>query len=444
MVSETIGKYKVEGELGRGGMGVVYCAKDTATGNTVALKVLFPEFALDPGYVKRFRREAEALAKLNHPNIVRIHGIGEERGVPYYAMDHVEGRSLAAMLAAGEWLDISRALDLAIEVAAALGHAHKAGIIHRDIKPGNILIDKSGKPKLTDFGIARLTYATRMTRTGDIVGTPEYMSPEQGKGATVDKASDVYSLGVVIYELLAHRVPFQGATVLEVIKKHQYEEPENIKSLNKAIPDNLARVVMKMLAKKPDERYKSAEQAATALSTIRPTVIRAAVAKEKRISGTAETRVLGTTPGGDQQADVRIESLAGKRCPQCNASLAIGDRICVSCGTDLTTGRSVTKVALKRARKSLLMKIGVIVGATVPLAGLVAVVTLLMGTYYIGVALLVSLVLTIITWIGGSIRREPVARRIYIGIFLGFLLTVLYGLLWDTAPEFRPLFFRGG
>ena len=444
MQNEMIGNYRVEHVVGRGGMGVVYKATEVASGKPVALKVLSREFALDPAYLKRFRRETEALDRLDHPNIVRIIGVGEDRGVYYYAMDFVEGPSLGAMLNAGERLGVEHALDLAIEVASALGHAHNAGIIHRDIKPGNILLDRDGKPKLTDFGIARLTYATRMTRTGDIVGTPEYMSPEQAKGAAVDAPSDVYSLGIVLYELLAGKVPFEGATALEIIKKHHYEQPENVRDLNRAVHDGLARVVMKMLAKEPKERYKSAEQVATALSVVKDAAIRVAKSKKKAVSG-APTRIMaGERQTGDaQQEVVRVEDFSRKRCPQCDTEHSVGDRVCVACGTDLRTGESVSKVVLKRERTRLLMKVGTAVGAAIPLAAFLAVVILWMGTYYIRIAALLSTVFCIITLAGGSIRRESMAKRIYIGLFIGLLVTVLYGLLWDTSPPFNPLFASG-
>jgi predicted Ser/Thr protein kinase len=439
MLNELIGNYRVEKELGRGGMGVVYKAAEVATGKAVALKVLSRDFALEPSYVKRFKRETEALDRLDHPNIVRVFSVGEYEGLHYYAMDFVDGRSLGAVLSGGERLGVERALDLSIEVAAALGHAHKAGIIHRDIKPGNILLERDGKPKLTDFGIARLTYATRMTRTGDIVGTPEYMSPEQAKGAEVDAPSDVYSLGVVLYELLAGKVPFEGATALEIIKKHQYEQPENIKELNRAIHDGLARVVMKMLAKEPKERYKSAEQVATALLVVRDTAIRVARSRKEAVSATPTKIITAGEQGtGDAQQErvLRVEDFTEKRCPKCRVVLNVGDRICIECGTDLRTGESISKTAAKLDRERLLMKVGTAVGATVPLAAFLAIVILRMGSYYIKVAALLSTVVCIITLVGGSARQESIAKRIYIGLFVGLLITILYGLLWDTSPPF--------
>jgi|GEM_PF-2864332 len=445
MQSELIGNYRVERELGRGGMGVVYKAAEVATGKAVALKVLSREFALEPAYVKRFKRETEALDRLDHPNIVRIFSVGEHEGLHYYAMDFVEGRSLGAMLSGGDRLGVERALDLAIEVATALGHAHKAGIIHRDIKPGNILLDREGKPKLTDFGIARLTYATRMTRTGDIVGTPEYMSPEQAKGAAVDAPSDVYSLGVVLYELLAGRVPFEGATALEIIKKHQYEQPANIKELNKVVHDGLARVVMKMLAKEPKERYKSAEQVATALLVVRDTAIRVARTRKKAASAAATRIMTGQEEmgGAQQDAVLRPEDFTEKRCPKCSVVLSVGDRICIACGTDLRTGGSVRETAVKLERQQILMKVVTAVGAAVPLAAFLAMVVMRMGMHYIKVAALLSTVFCIITLVGGSARQESIAKRIYIGLFVGLLITILYGVLWDTSPPFAPLFTSG-
>jgi predicted Ser/Thr protein kinase len=445
MHSEVIGNYRVERELGRGGMGVVYRATEIATGEAVALKVLSREFALEPDYVKRFKRETEALDRLDHPNIVRVFRVGEHEGLHYYAMDFVEGRSLGAMLSGGDRLGVERALDLAIEVATALGHAHKAGIIHRDIKPGNILLDREGKPKLTDFGIARLTYATRMTRTGDIVGTPEYMSPEQAKGSAVDAPSDVYSLGVVLYELLTGKVPFEGATALEIIKKHQYEQPANIRELNRAVHDGLARVVMKMLAKEPKERYKSAEQVATALLVVRDAAIRLARSRKKAVSGAATLIMTSEEETGEapHEAVVRPEDFTEKRCPKCEVVLSVGDRICIACGTDLRTGGSVRETAVKLERQQLLMKVGTAIGATVPLAAFLAMVVLRMGVHYIKIAALLSTLFCIITLVGGSARQESIAKRIYIGLFVGLLMTILYGVLWDTSPPFAPLFTSG-
>ena len=440
MHAEIIGKYRIEAELGRGGMGIVYRATDAATGTTVALKVLSREFSLDPAYLKRFRRETEALTRLDHPNIVRIHHVGEDRGVHYYAMDFVEGRSLAALLSAGERFSIERTLDLAIHVAGALGHAHRAGIVHRDIKPGNILIGSDGKPKLTDFGIARFTYATRMTRTGDIVGTPEYMSPEQAKGAAVEPPSDVYSLGIVIYELLTGRVPFEGATALEIIKKHQYEEPENIRELNRTIHDGLARIVMRMLAKDPKDRHKTGEQVATALSAVQPMAIRAASAKETTTAPAITTIAPGESmPGVAQQKPLPVEQLRGRRCPHCNAEVGVGDKICVHCGTDLRTGQSVRKTAARLGRKRLVANIATALATATPLVGLLVTVVLLMGIHYIKVGTVLSTILCIITLTGGTARREPIAKRVYIGLLIGLFITALYGLLWDTAPPFAPL-----
>jgi len=432
MNSDTLGNYKIEGELGRGGMGVVYRATELDAGHTVALKVLSSEFTIDPVFVKRFKRETEALAKLDHPNIVKIHAVGEDQGTHYYAMDFVEGSSLDDLLAEGERFDVGRTLDLAISVAAALAHAHKAGIIHRDIKPGNILVGTDGKPKLTDFGVARLTYATRMTRTGDIVGTPEYMSPEQSKGTPVGKSSDVYSLGVVIYELLAGNVPFEGATALEIIQKHQYEGPTDIKELNRAVPDGLARVVMRMLTKDPKDRYKSAEQAATALSMIRPTVIRAAASR-------AKLRAVKPTMVQETRIEAPATPAGAKQCPRCRAEISPGDRICVACGTDITTGKSARDVARRRARTRIFNKVAATGGAAIPFAGLAAVVALRMGAFYIKTAFLLSIIFCIITLLGGSIRQESVVKRLYVGILVALLITVLYGLLWSTAPPFSPV-----
>jgi len=219
MIGKTISRYpafrdpaqrdKILGKLGQGGMGEVYLAEDTELGRKAALKFLPLPLTADPALKARFKREARAAAKLNHPNIITIYEVGEEQNSAYIAMEYVDGESLKEVLAREE-LQIPETLDLAIQICEGLSEAHRAGIVHRDLKPANILLDKKGRVKIADFGLARLAGATQLTSEGTVMGTPAYMSPEQVRGEPLEARSDIFSLGVVLYELLTRRLPFPG------------------------------------------------------------------------------------------------------------------------------------------------------------------------------------------------------------------------------------------
>jgi len=207
------GRYELHRRLGRGGMAEVFLARDLQLDRPVAVKVLFTQFANDPSFVARFRREAQAAANLNHPNIVSVFDWGQEHGTYFIVMEYVDGQTLAEILRTGGPLDPERAAGIAGDVAAALGHAHAAGVLHRDIKPGNILISPSGRVKVADWGIGRAMDAAaeeNLTQTGAVMGTATYFSPEQAQGLSLDPRSDLYSLGVVLYESLTGQTPFQG------------------------------------------------------------------------------------------------------------------------------------------------------------------------------------------------------------------------------------------
>jgi serine/threonine-protein kinase len=210
MLGDRLGNWIVYKELGRGGMGRVFLGREELTGRQVALKVLAAELAQEVGFLQRFQREIEALQKLDHPNIVHFYKSGYENGFYYYAMEYVEGENLEEILAKRQRLPYDEVLAIAQQVCAALKHAHDHGIIHRDLKPPNLLMTADGVVKLTDFGIAKVFAADNLTSTGSVLGTAEFMSPEQATGKPVSKRSDLYSLGVVLYALLTGRPPFQG------------------------------------------------------------------------------------------------------------------------------------------------------------------------------------------------------------------------------------------
>ncbi len=233
------GRYRIERELGRGGMAKVFLGTDTVLGRTVAVKILAPQFADDDSFVQRFRREAQAAASITHPNIVSVFDTGSDDGVHFIVMEYVEGRTLAEILAGGGRILPDRAIDIAMDVCRALEAAHARGVIHRDIKPGNIMLDPRGDVKVTDFGIARVTTtADTVAQTAAILGTASYLSPEQAQGQPVDGRSDIYSLGCVLYEMLTGRPPFLGDSPVAVASKQVLEQPVPPSRLN---PDVTAR-----------------------------------------------------------------------------------------------------------------------------------------------------------------------------------------------------------
>ena len=256
------GRYEVHRQLGRGGMAEVFLARDQLLDRPVAMKVLFPEFATDPSFVERFRREATAAANLNHPNIVGVYDWGEADGTYFIVMEYVDGRTLSDILRAEGPLHPDRVADVGADVAAALGFAHRNGVVHRDVKPGNVLVTATGQVKVADFGIARAITANAdedLTQVGTVMGTATYFSPEQARGDAVDPRSDIYSLGCVLYELLVGKPPFSGETPVAIAYKHVQESPVPPRHLNTELPAAMEAIVLKCLAKNPANRYPSAE-----------------------------------------------------------------------------------------------------------------------------------------------------------------------------------------
>jgi beta-lactam-binding protein with PASTA domain len=295
------GRYRILRKLGTGGMANVYLAEDEVLGRRVAIKILNDRHAGDDQFVERFRREAKNAAGLSHPNIVSIYDRGEAEGTYYIAMEYLDGRSLKELIVQRGPAPVNVAIDYARQILAAIRFAHRHGIVHRDIKPHNVLVDGEGRLKVTDFGIARAG-ASQMTEAGSIIGTAQYLSPEQAKGAPVDQTSDLYSVGVVLYELLTGVVPFSGETPVEIAMKHLSSPPEPPSTRRAEIPRELDFVVLRALAKDPADRYQSAEEMDADLARVArgagvsPATEEAATAIIARPPPSAVTEITSRTP----------------------------------------------------------------------------------------------------------------------------------------------------
>ncbi|MBU0703780.1 MAG: protein kinase, partial [Chloroflexi bacterium] len=250
-----LGKYEIQAEIGRGGMGAVYKGYDPTLGRYVAVKVLAPHLVWEQEFVERFLREARAAARLKHTNVVTIHDVGQEAGWYYFVMEYLEGPTLTTIVQERGALPPDEALSILRLLADALDYAHSRGLVHRDVKPGNVIVDPAGQATLTDFGIARAARETRLTATGAIIGTPEYMSPEQAKGLAVDARSDQYSLAVVAYEVLSGKVPFEAESTLALLHKIVYDPLPPIREIQPDLPVGVEAVLKKALAKDPGDRY---------------------------------------------------------------------------------------------------------------------------------------------------------------------------------------------
>ena len=262
-------RYEVVSKLGSGGMADVYLAEDRLLGRQVALKVLFPRYANDEQFVERFRREASSAASLNHPNIVQIYDRGEAEGTYYIAMEYLEGRSLKDIILKYAPLSPDLVVSISTQIVEALRFAHRRDIIHRDIKPQNIIVDSEGRVKVTDFGIARAGSASTMTEAGSILGTAHYLSPEQATGQPVEAASDLYSLGVVMYEMVTGKLPFNGDNPVGIAMQHVHDQPAPPRSIVADVPENLEAVILRSLGKTPIQRYLTAQAMLDDLERVR-------------------------------------------------------------------------------------------------------------------------------------------------------------------------------
>lgn len=265
----TLGEYEILGEIGRGGMAVVFLGHDLALDRRVAIKVMTPALMLmDSGVQERFKREARTAAALSHPHIIPVYAVKESPQIVYFIMKYIEGRSLESVLREVGQLPIPVVQTVLHQAGGALGHAHRRGVVHRDVKPGNIMLDEEGWVVVADFGIAKVAEAEALTMTGGMIGTPAYMSPEQCAGAELSGASDQYSLGIVAYEMIAGRLPFDSGTMVNVLYDHCHTEPPPLESVRPDCPPDVAAAVHRMLAKGPGDRFPTIEEAVQEIGTV--------------------------------------------------------------------------------------------------------------------------------------------------------------------------------
>jgi len=263
-------RYELKEREGVGGMAHVYRAEDIALRRVVAIKVLREDLAEEPGLVNQFLREARAVAHLSHPNVVAVHDVGSDQHRHYMVLEHVAGEDLKSHIRLDAPFSVERTLDYAIQICAGVGHAHRHGLVHCDIKPQNILVTPDGKVKVADFGISRLLSATQPIETSaTLFGTPHYFSPEQAQGSPATPASDVYSIGVLLFEMLTARLPFDAPDAHVLGHMHAHTNPPDIRAENPAVPDTVAQIIAKVFAKEPAARYRTAEQLGHVLITFR-------------------------------------------------------------------------------------------------------------------------------------------------------------------------------
>ncbi len=262
-------RYQILAKIGQGGLAEVYRAQDVALGRLVAVKALRREYVVDPAFLVRFHREAQSAAGLSHTNIVSVYDFGQDQGRPYIVMEYVPGQDLRSLLRDDGALSVARMVDIALQICAGVGYAHRSGLVHGDIKPGNVLIAPDGRVKVADFGLARALGESAMDEDGELVwGTPAYFAPEQAMGAEVVPATDVYAIGVILYEMLTGQLPFTG-TDSEVSQKHLYETPVPANKVNPRVPAELSRIIDRAMLKQPDARFANAEQMGLALNAYR-------------------------------------------------------------------------------------------------------------------------------------------------------------------------------
>lgn len=299
MVIEKLGRYVIVEEIGQGAMGVVYKAVDPLIDRTVAIKTINLDLSKEElaNFEKRFQREVQSAGKLNHPNIVTVYDVGRTEGVAYMAMEFLEGKELREILDSGVVLPIEKIAHISSQVAEGLAFAHEHGIVHRDVKPANVMVMKNGLIKITDFGIAQMSSASR-TMAGMVMGSPKYMSPEQVVGQAVDGRSDIFSLGVVIYEMLTGKTPFGGDNISAIMYQILNDDPTPPKNLNQNIPASINYIVLKALAKHPDKRYQNAKELARDIKRYKTMEVPTAE-QEYKIPASLERRKLPREQLGD-------------------------------------------------------------------------------------------------------------------------------------------------
>jgi serine/threonine-protein kinase len=304
MQGAKLGNWILDREIGRGGMGCVFLAHEDGSKRCAAVKVLAGELTTHPGAVQRFQREIDVLRQLDHPNIVHFFESGTHEGFLYFVMEYVEGRDCADVLNEQPRLGWPQVLDMAIQVSAALKHAHDRGVIHRDVKPSNLILMPSGQVKLTDFGVAHVFAAKHLTRTGAVVGTAEYLSPEQAEGKSATKRSDLYSLGCVLYTLLTGRTPFAGSNVLDLLHKHRYAQFDEPRTVVPEIPADFDALICNLLEKAPEKRPPDAGILGRRLETIRRKLDRRAQQTDHELPRES-TRMGETLPLAPAEPEVR-------------------------------------------------------------------------------------------------------------------------------------------
>ena len=305
-------KYEILGEIGKGGMGVVYKARQISLDRPVAVKMLAKELADNEMFIQRFTEEARAIARMrNHENIVEVYDFIETDEKFYIVMEYVEGESLSRILKRRGRLPLAESADLLARMARALHHAHLAGVIHRDIKPENILIDKRGRLKVMDFGVAHLSGASHKTQTGMVLGTPLYMSPEQARGTTVDARSDIYSMGVLLYQCVTGALPFTADSPIAIAMKHVNQAPIPPRAIDPAIPERLERGILKTLAKDPAKRFQTADEFAEFLEDPELKAVLSAPPPLDALLHSAAT-LIGTMPTVEGEPATAVERLQAR------------------------------------------------------------------------------------------------------------------------------------
>jgi serine/threonine-protein kinase len=317
---EIAGRYRIEGRLGFGGMSTVHLALDQRLERRVAVKLLAEHLAEDPTFVSRFQREAQAAARLVHPNIVQVFDSGQDEATGQYfiVMEYIEGQSCAEILRDDGWLDVDEAIAIIDQACEGLHYAHRHGVVHRDVKPGNLLRAREGEVKLADFGIAKATEQSSITQVGSVLGTAAYLAPEQARGEEAGPRADLYALGVVTYQLISGRLPYEASSLTELALKQQQETPPMLDTLVAAVSPQLAEAVAISLALDPEDRYQTAREMGRALGDGADGIAPAARPGARRAPATEATSVLGAgrRPAGGDQGRTAVTSAVTPRKPR--------------------------------------------------------------------------------------------------------------------------------